>query len=370
MARRESGFVDCTAEIEYAGAGSATLAGIYEAIIAGKKYVKLSNGALGEIPEAWIEKLATVFALCEKPRDTTLRVRESAAAAIAMLESYGSFASGFIKPIEKERCGPRAEFLRRLIAPCILRRTKEQVATELPPKTEIVIKVPMTPRQRTLYDMTREACRASVMNAIDTDGMDHARMHILQALTGLRQICCHPQLIDESYKGDSCKIEAVDGLLENISGEKHKALVFSQFVALLDLLRTHLDGKNIRYEYLTGQTADRRKPVDRFQENPDIPVMLISLRAGGVGLNLTAAHYVIMADPWWNPAVENQAAGRAHRIGQTKPVFVYKLIAADSVEERVLELQKSKKELFDAIITADASVFKRLNREDIERLFR
>jgi non-specific serine/threonine protein kinase len=286
-----------------------------------------------------------------------------------MLGNFNGFSREFIKPIEKDRDAPRAEILRKIIAPCILRRTKGQVAKELPPKTEIIIKAPMTPRQRMLYDMTKEACRASVMNAIDNEGIDGARMHILQALTRLRQICCHPLLVDGSYKGDSCKIDALDGLLENVTGEKHKALVFSQFVALLDLLKGHLDKKEIRYEYLSGRTTDRQKPVDRFQEDPEVPVLLISLKAGGVGLNLTAADYVIMLDPWWNPAIENQAADRAHRIGQTRPVFVYKLIAEDSVEEKVLELQTTKKELFDAIITVDAAVFKNLRREDIRKLF-
>ena len=461
MSQGKNDLIDCTVDMEYAGAGHASLSGLYEAVISGKKYVKLSDDALGEIPEAWIEKLAMVFALCEKPQDNILRLRESGAAAFAMLESiadstlwdgarasglklleeykgskpqpvpekfngklrsyqqagfewfyflqefkisgcladdmglgktiqaivlllsekarnaspktsllivptslifnwqrefrafgpsllvmnfhgrdrkrynnsdmrladvvlttygtvqreitlfketdfnyvildeaqaiknplsenaktarllvsrsrlalsgtpiennlselwslftflnpgmlgsYSNFAKAFIKPIEKEKNEPRAEVLRKLIAPCILRRTKGQVAKELPSKTEIVIKVPMTSRQRTLYDMTKEACRASVMNAIDTEGMDHARMHILQALTRLRQICCHPRLVDESYKGDSCKIEALDDLLENITGEKHKALIFSQFVTLLDLLKSHLNENDIRY---------------------------------------------------------------------------------------------------------------------------
>jgi len=286
-----------------------------------------------------------------------------------MLGSYRNFSATFIQPIEKENNNQRAQVLRKLIEPCILRRTKSQVAKELPPKTEILVNVEMTAHQRTLYTITNDACKSSVMQSIDAEGINRARMHILQALTRLRQICCHPLLVDPLYKGDSGKFEAIDDLIENVVVEKHKALVFSQFTSVLELIRKRLDGKKIPYEYLTGQTSNRQKPVDNFQSNPDIPVMLISLKAGGVGLNLTAADYVIMVDPWWNPAAENQAADRAYRIGQTKPVFVYKLITTDSVEQRVVEFQKSKQELFDAIITAEPSIFKNLEKADIARLF-
>ncbi len=286
-----------------------------------------------------------------------------------MLGTFRNFSATFINPIEKERNGPRTQILRKLIEPCILRRTKSQVAKELPPKTEVMVNVEMTPHQRTLYSITNDACKSSVMQAIETQGINSTRMHILQALTRLRQICCHPVLVDPSYKGDSGKFEALDDLVENVVAEKHKALVFSQFTSVLELIRARLDKNKIPCEYLTGQTANRQKPVDNFQTNDDIQVMLISLKAGGVGLNLTAADYVIMVDPWWNPAAENQAADRAYRIGQTKPVFVYKLITQDSVEQRVVEFQKSKQALFDAIITAEPSIFKSLEKDDIARLF-
>jgi non-specific serine/threonine protein kinase len=286
-----------------------------------------------------------------------------------MLGGYRSFAERFKRPIERERSEPQAAILRKLIAPCILRRTKALVAKELPPKTEIAVRVEMTPHQRTLYSMAKEACRADVARAIDDEGMDRARMQVLQALTRLRQICCHPLLVDPTYKGESGKFEALDGLIENVIGEGHKALVFSQFVSVLDLLRGRLDTRKIRYEFLSGKTVDRQKPVDRFQGDASVPLMLVSLKAGGVGLNLTAADYVIMVDPWWNPAAENQAADRAYRIGQTKPVFVYKLITEDSVEERVVELQRSKRELFDAVIMAESPFFRSLDRADIEKLF-
>jgi non-specific serine/threonine protein kinase len=286
-----------------------------------------------------------------------------------MLGPYSRYAASFIRPIEKEKSEARITVLRDLTHPCILRRTKGQVAKELPPKTEVIIKVPLLPRQRSLYEMTRDACRASIMRVIDDQGLGQSRLHVLQALTRLRQICCHPLLVDPSFKGDSGKFEAFEELVENVVAEKHKALVFSPFVSALDLIRKRLRGRAIRCEYLTGQTADRRIPVDAFQTDPDIPLMLISLKAGGVGLNLTAADYVILFDPWWNPAVENQAADRAYRIGQTRPVFVYKLIAQDSVEERVLELQKAKSELVDALLTPESGMFKSLQKDEIQRLF-
>jgi non-specific serine/threonine protein kinase len=286
-----------------------------------------------------------------------------------MLGPYSRFAATYIRPIEKERSESRVAVLRDLTRPCILRRTKAQVAKELPPKTEMIVKVALLPRQRTLYEMTRDACRLSIMQAIDARGLEQSRLHVLQALTRLRQICCHPRIIDPSFKGDSGKFEALDELIENVVAENHKALVFSPFVSALKLVRERLRERAIRHELLTGATTDRQKPVDAFQNEAGIPLMLISLKAGGVGLNLTAADYVILLDPWWNPAVETQAADRAYRIGQTRPVFVYKLIAQDSVEERVLELQKAKKQLVDAIISPDQGIIKSLGKDEIKRIF-
>jgi non-specific serine/threonine protein kinase len=320
-----------------------------------------------------VRRLASLYrlALSGTPVENSLSELWSLFAFLnpGMLGPYSRYAASFIRPIEKERSEARIGVLRDLTHPCILRRTKGQVAKELPPKTEVIIKVPLLPRQRSLYEMTRDACRASIMRAIDDQGLAQSRLHVLQALTRLRQICCHPLLVDPSFKGDSGKFEAFEELVENVVAEKHKALVFSPFVSALDLIRKRLCGRAIRHEYLTGQTANRQIPVDAFQADPDIPLMLISLKAGGVGLNLTAADYVILFDPWWNPAVENQAADRAYRIGQTRPVFVYKLIAQDSVEERVLELQKAKRELVDALLTPESGVFKLLQKEEIQRLF-
>ena len=194
-------------------------------------------------------------------------------------------------------------------------------------------------------------------------------MKILEGLLRLRQICIHPHLVDASYHGESAKFEILLETIETLLAEGHKALIFSQFVQTLLLLRAELEARHIRYVYLDGQTADRQAQVDKFQTDPAIPFFLISLKAGGVGLNLTAADYVIHIDPWWNPAVEMQAADRAHRIGQDKPVFIYKIITRNSVEEKILQLQEHKKELVDQLISAEGSFFKSITKEDVKALF-
>lgn len=194
-------------------------------------------------------------------------------------------------------------------------------------------------------------------------------MKVLEGLLRLRQICNHPGLVDEHFRGESGKFELILETLDTLKNEGHKALVFSQFVQMLTILRKELDARGIRYEYLDGQTQDRQDRVDTFQNNPQIPFFLISLKAGGLGLNLTAADYVIHIDPWWNPAVEMQATDRTHRIGQDKPVFVYKLITRDSVEEKIVQLQEKKKELVEQLISTENSFFKDLTTEDIKVLF-
>lgn len=199
--------------------------------------------------------------------------------------------------------------------------------------------------------------------------MDRARMRVLEGLLRLRQVCNHPRLADANFKGESGKFAELLEMLETLRAEGHKALVFSQFTQMLALVREALEARGIPYVYLDGHTRDRSARVDAFQENSEIPFFLISLKAGGVGLNLTAADYVIHIDPWWNPAVEMQAADRAHRIGQEKPVFVYRLIVRDSVEEKILQLQATKRDLVDQLIQTDTSVFKSLTRNDIEALF-
>ena len=204
---------------------------------------------------------------------------------------------------------------------------------------------------------------------LDESGMDQTRMQILEGLLRLRQICIHPALVEPTYNKGVAKFEILLETLETLQAEGHKALIFSQFVQTLKLLEKEMKKSKLTYTYLDGKTNKRQERVDDFQNNPDLSFFLISLKAGGVGLNLTAADYVIHLDPWWNPAVEMQATDRAHRIGQDKPVFVYKFIARDTVEEKILELQERKKALVEQLISSESSFFKSLTRDDVDVLF-
>jgi non-specific serine/threonine protein kinase len=286
-----------------------------------------------------------------------------------LLGSVEYFREEFATPIERQGDADTAQFLRKMVYPFILRRTKDQVAADLPPRTERVIVSEMEPAQRKLYNKQRDYYRALLLGLIDDDGMNDARMKILEGLLRLRQICNHPKLVDTKFKGASGKFELLLDTLDTLRAEGHRALVFSQFVQMLTIIREALDARGIPYTYLDGQTRDRQGVVDRFQTDDTVPFFLISLKAGGVGLNLTAADYVIHVDPWWNPAVEMQATDRTHRIGQDKPVFVYKLVVKDSVEEKLLQLQDQKRALVEQVIGAEGGVFKSLTREDIEVLF-
>jgi SNF2 family DNA or RNA helicase len=266
-----------------------------------------------------------------------------------------------------------SEEIRQLLAhalrPFILRRTKDQVARELPAKTEQTIYCELEGPQRELYDELRAHYRSSLLNAIQQRGLAKSKMQVLEALLRLRQAACHPGLLDANrLQESSAKLDLLMEQLADVVEEGHKALVFSQFTSLLAILRRRLEEAGIVYEYLDGATQDRQERVERFQNDPACPLFLISLKAGGLGLNLTAAEYVFLLDPWWNPAVEAQAVDRAHRIGQTRQVFAYRLIARDTVEEKVLELQNTKRELASAIISADNSPLRNLKREDIELL--
>jgi superfamily II DNA or RNA helicase len=255
------------------------------------------------------------------------------------------------------------------LRPFILRRTKEQVAPDLPPKLEQTLYCELEPAQRKLYDELREHYRRSILAKVDSRGLSGSKIQILEALLRLRQAALHPALIDRSRGSEpSAKLDILLPQLLEVIEEGHKALVFSQFTRMLALLRPALDEKGISYEYLDGRTQDRGAKVERFQADPACKLFLISLKAGGLGLNLTAADYVFLLDPWWNPAVEAQAIDRAHRIGQSRQVFAYRLIARDTVEEKVLELQKTKRALADAIITAENSLIGSLKQEDLELL--
>lgn len=259
--------------------------------------------------------------------------------------------------------------LAKALRPFILRRTKKQVATELPDKTEQTIYCDLEGKQRKYYDELRDFYRARLLKEGADDGSGQFKIQVLEALLRLRQAACHPGLIDKKRVAEgSSKVDTLIAQLDQVLDEDHKVLVFSQFVSLLSIVRNRLDAAKIPYAYLDGKTRDREARVQEFQNDPKIKLFLISLKAGGLGLNLQAAEYVYLLDPWWNPAVEAQAIDRAHRIGQTRQVFAYRLIARDTVEEKVLELQKSKRDLADAIITADNSVMRNLSRDDLELL--
>ena len=265
------------------------------------------------------------------------------------------------------------EETRRLLAhalrPFILRRTKAQVAPELPAKTEQTVYCEMESPQRKLYDELRQHYRDALLKRIEDEGLAKSKIQVLEALLRLRQAACHPGLIDKQRSDESsAKLDMLMEQLREVLDEGHKALVFSQFTSLLAIVRDRLDAEGIVYEYLDGATRDRQARVERFQNAADCPLFLVSLKAGGLGLNLTAAEYVFLLDPWWNPAVEAQAIDRAHRIGQTQQVFAYRLIARDTVEEKVLELQKTKRDLAAAIISEDNNLIRDLRREDLELL--
>ncbi len=257
--------------------------------------------------------------------------------------------------------------LAQALAPFILRRTKTQVLQELPAKTEQTLYCDLLPADRTAYNELRDFYRAKLAQKIDQRGLKQAKIHVLEALLRLRQAACHVGLVNKQQAGQpSAKLETLLQQVREVVEEGHKALIFSQFTSLLSILRQHLEREGLVYEYLDGRTRQRKAKVERFQTDVDCPLFLISIKAGGAGLNLTAADYVFILDPWWNPAVEAQAIDRTHRIGQTRHVFAYRIIARDTVEEKVLELQQSKRELADAIISADASLLRNLTVEDLQ----
>ncbi len=260
------------------------------------------------------------------------------------------------------------ELLARGLRPFILRRTKERVASELPARTEQTLYCDLEPPQRTLYNELRDHYRAALLGRVEQDGLGRAKLQILEALLRLRQAACHPGLVDTARRTDpSAKLDVLVPRLQELVEDGRQVLVFSQFTTFLGVLRDRLDDAALPYEYLDGRTRDREARVARFQKG-GCPIFLVSLKAGGLGLNLTAAEYVFLLDPWWNPAVEAQAIDRAHRIGQRRPVFAFRLIARDTVEEKVLELQATKRKLADAIVRADEGLIRNLRREDLELL--
>lgn len=265
--------------------------------------------------------------------------------------------------------GEAVGLLARALRPYILRRTKEKVLKELPEKMEQTLYCELEDKQRKLYDELRNHYREALTQRIEKQGLAKSKIQVLEALLRLRQAACHPGLLDKKQiKQSSAKLDTLLEQLQEVMDEGHKALVFSQFTSLLAIVRDQLDAKKFAYEYLDGRTRDRKAKVDHFQQDDKCKLFLISLKAGGVGLNLTAADYVFILDPWWNPAVESQAIDRAHRIGQTRRVFAYRLIARDTVEEKILELQKDKRQLAEAIVSADNSLIRKLTAEDLQLL--
>jgi uncharacterized Zn finger protein len=287
-----------------------------------------------------------------------------------MLGNVEFFKKEFATPIDRDKDINATKQLRKLVYPFILRRTKEEVAKELPAKMESVIFCDMEKQQRRVYDAFKDKYRDLVLGKIDSEGMNKAGVYILEGLMKLRQICDSPAILNEKedFGHESVKMAELIPRIQEDSG-RHKTLVFSQFLGMLSLIRKELDKLQIPYEYLDGSTTDRQQRVDRFQNNDSVRVFLMSLKAGGVGLNLTAADYVYIVDPWWNPAVEAQAIDRTHRIGQEKPVFAYKMICRDTVEEKILQLQDKKKALAADIVHVEAGFVKALTRDDVVGLF-
>lgn len=285
-----------------------------------------------------------------------------------LLGTAQDFRNEFRIPIEKSNNASSRDSLVRRIRPFILRRTKQQVAAELPPKTVIVDRVELDTAQRDLYESVRLTMDEKVRKLVASRGLERSRIEVLDALLKLRQVCCDPRLLKiPTAKGitESAKLDRLMAKLVELISEDRKVLVFSQFTSMLDLIEPRLRAEKIEFVRLSGDTEDRATPVRRFQ-NGDVPLFLISLKAGGTGLNLTAADTVIHYDPWWNPAVENQATDRAHRIGQDKPVFVYKLVATDTVEEKILDLQAKKADLAERLLSGSTDVATNLTAEELK----
>ena len=282
-----------------------------------------------------------------------------------LLGGRSDFAERHANPIADGVPGAAAR-LRTILKPFLLRRRKQEVARELPPRTEVVLRCALDPRERAVYEAIRAATEKEVVAALESGG---GVLMALEALLRLRQASCHAGLVPGQQAERSSKLDLLQETLDEAVAEGHKALVFSQWTGLLDRVEPYLRRAGLDFVRLDGSTRDRGAVVERFQASDGPPVMLVSLKAGGTGLNLTAADHVFMLDPWWNPAVEDQAADRAHRIGQTRPVLVHKLVAEDTVEARILELQQRKRALADAAL-AGADAATSLTREDLLALLR
>jgi superfamily II DNA or RNA helicase len=282
-----------------------------------------------------------------------------------LLGTQKYFKDHFQVPIEKKADGDMKKRLYFLIKPYLLRREKRQVAADLPEKMESITYCGMSEEQERLYDKTKSFYRDVLLKQIKDEGLQKSRFSVLQGLTKLRQLANHPLLCEVGYVGESGKMEAVLEKLETVLEQHHKVLIFSQFVQHLQIIKRALDEQGVAYAYLDGSTTDRKGQVESFQKSDGQSVFLISLKAGGVGLNLTAADYVFLLDPWWNPAAEAQAIDRAHRIGQEKTVFTYKFITKETVEEKILALQQRKLDLANELVTSDESILRALSEDEV-----
>jgi SNF2 family DNA or RNA helicase len=283
-----------------------------------------------------------------------------------LLGSRDSFQKRFLTTLDKEKDKRRKDALKRLIQVFILRRTKSAVLQELPPRTDQTIFVEMTPEEVSFYEALRRQALSNISNLEEQGGK--RKIHILAEITRLRRACCHASLVYKEADLASSKMKVFLDLVEELLANNHQALVFSQYVGYLDLVRQELDKKEISYQYLDGRTpaAERKKQVDAFQAGKS-SLFLLSLKAGGTGLNLTAADYVIHLDPWWNPAVEDQASDRAHRLGQQRPVTIYRLIMQNSIEEKIVELHKNKRDMADDLLEGSHKTDK-MSEEDLMKL--
>jgi SNF2 family DNA or RNA helicase len=289
-----------------------------------------------------------------------------------LLGQLRTFEERIARPIDRGDTDT-AQRLRATIKPFVMRRVKKDVAQDLPEKIEQEMIVPLAEEQAKLYKQVLRQIRKSVLSEVEKQGVSRAQIQILVALTRLRQVACDPRLMklpDTDFTAaESGKLGALREIISEAIDGGHRVLVFSQFVEMLNHIRAALDEDDVEYEYLDGSTKNRIERVDRFNEDETVPVFLISLKAGGTGLNLTGADTVVHFDPWWNPAVEDQATDRAHRIGQTKNVNVYKLIAEGTVEEKILQLSAKKRELVSNVLSTEGSPLKGLTKADVENLF-
>lgn len=285
-----------------------------------------------------------------------------------MLGSLPFFRKVFLTPIEKMENIGQQEKLQAMIRPFILRRKKSEVAKDLPPLMEQVLLCEMTQEQAKMYDYEKSVVRNAILQNINKEGVEKSAMIILAGLTKLRQLANHPAMIGRVTEDESGKFEEIFDMLENVIAEKHKVLVFSTFVKHLELLKERIEKQKWKYTLLTGSTTKRENVIRQFQDDPENRIFLISLKAGGVGLNLTEADYVFIIDPWWNPAAENQAINRAHRIGQSKNVFVYRFIAENTIEEKIQLLKERKNALADKFINSN-NPLEKITKEEIVELF-